>query len=118
MKTAKRRNWRDEAPCLDVDPELFFPLGDERDEASALGQERLDEAKTFCLTAGPMGEPCPVLSDCLEDTLKVEGYVTWGVRGGTDRAERITILRRRAAARKAAAAEALEAELAELGVAS
>ena len=42
-------DWRDRAACLDVDPELFFPIGN---TGPALAQ--IDEAKAVCRT-------CPVV---------------------------------------------------------
>lgn len=99
-----KRNWRDLAACLDVDPELFYPLGDERGpDVSKPVVQHLEQAKAFCLNSG-----CPVISECLEEALRVEGYVTWGVRGATDPLERQAILRRRSRARLAARQAAQE----------
>ena len=38
-------DWRDRAACLDVDPELFFPIGN---TGPALAQ--IEEAKAVCRT--------------------------------------------------------------------
>jgi hypothetical protein len=90
-------DWRSRAACFhDGDPEAFFPFGDDhKDEPSPRTQALLDEAKAFCQTSGPGGTACPVIAACLEDVLSSEGSNTFGVRGGTDPAERRRILRRR-----------------------
>jgi WhiB family transcriptional regulator, redox-sensing transcriptional regulator len=45
--------WRDRAPCLGVDPELFFPIGN---TGPALLQ--IEEAKVVC-------RRCEVVEPCL-----------------------------------------------------
>ena len=47
-------SWRDQASCLDFDPELFFPVG-----TGELAVEQAEEAKAVCAT-------CPVLGQCRE----------------------------------------------------
>ena len=55
-------DWRDQAACTYVDPDLWFP---EKGESS-------DEAKRICRT-------CPVQADCLADALAhYEQYGIWG----------------------------------------
>ena len=55
-------DWRHHAACRDVDPELFFPIGN---TGPALLQ--IDEAKQVC-------RRCPVLEPCLQ----------WAVESGQD----------------------------------
>ncbi len=67
-------DWRDRAACRDVDPDLFFPVGN---ACPALVQ--IDQAKQVC--AG-----CPVRAPCLEWAL-ASGQEA-GVWGGTSEEER------------------------------
>ena len=54
-------SWRDDAVCVGVDPDLFFPAG---------GASR--EAKAVCRT-------CPVRVECLEHAMRVpEKFGIWG----------------------------------------
>jgi WhiB family transcriptional regulator, redox-sensing transcriptional regulator len=72
--------WRENAACLDADPEIFFPVA---------GGNGL-EAKRVC-------ERCPVIEECLEYALDSE--IEEGVWGGLSAIQRIYTLRKR---RKAA----------------
>ncbi|MFB9745428.1 WhiB family transcriptional regulator, partial [Pseudonocardia sulfidoxydans] len=75
------RNWRADALCVQVDPDLFFP---EADRGTAFDRQ-VTAAKRVC--AG-----CPVLTQCLD-------YALWalpdGIAGGTTPAERVSLRRRR-----------------------
>ena len=73
-------NWRDEAECLRIDPELFFPVG-----TSGPALVQAQEAKSVC-------RRCPVLVECLQWALD-SGEET-GIWGGTDEHERNLIRRR------------------------
>ena len=75
------RRWEDEANCIGVDPDLFFP---ERGESTR-------EAKEFCLG-------CAVRLDCLEYAL-VNGE-KFGIWGGLSERERRRIRRSRNSARR------------------
>jgi WhiB family redox-sensing transcriptional regulator len=66
-------DWRDDAACRDVDPELFFPLG--TSDASSL---QIEEAKRICRT-------CPVSAPCLRWALDSGDAGVWG---GTTEDER------------------------------
>lgn len=66
--------WRDQAVCLDEDPELFFPIGS---AGPALAQ--ITAAKLVCAR-------CPVTSQCLAWALDSGEDI--GVWGGTDADER------------------------------
>ena len=77
-------NWRDEAECLRIDPELFFPVG-----TSGPALVQIQEAKSVC-------RRCPVVDECLRWALD-SGEET-GIWGGTDEDERILIRRRRSRA--------------------
>jgi WhiB family redox-sensing transcriptional regulator len=66
--------WRDDAACLDADPDLFFPVG-----TVGLALDQIDEAKRICLA-------CPVRERCLAWALDM-GNAS-GVWGGTTEDER------------------------------
>lgn len=67
------RDWRNKAACRDVDPELFFPVGD---RGPALAQ--IAEAKSVC-------QRCPVMSECLQHALAA---LPDGIAGGQTAEER------------------------------
>jgi WhiB family transcriptional regulator, redox-sensing transcriptional regulator len=79
--------WRNQAACLDEDPELFFPIGN---TGPALLQ--MDEAKAVC-------HRCEVVETCLK--LAIESYKDAGVFGGLSEDERRALKRRNARARRA-----------------
>jgi WhiB family redox-sensing transcriptional regulator len=79
-------SWRDQASCLDVDAELFFPVGD-----GPVAREQAEEAKAVCCA-------CPVLAECREFELTpVSGRLRSddGVSAGMTADERRAELRRR-----------------------
>jgi WhiB family transcriptional regulator, redox-sensing transcriptional regulator len=61
-------NWRDNAACREIDPDLFFPI-----EAEGHDLLRIDEAKRIC-------RACPVRAQCLAWAL--DHWVDHGVWGG------------------------------------
>ena len=67
-------DWRHHAACREVDPELFFPIGN---TGPALLQ--IDEAKTVC-------RRCPVMDSCLQWAL--ESGQDSGVWGGMSEDEK------------------------------
>ncbi len=73
-------DWRHDAACRDVDPELFFPIGN---TGPALLQ--IDEAKQVC-------HRCPAVEDCLQWAL--ESGQDAGVWGGMSEDERRALKRR------------------------
>ena len=75
-----RMDWRHHAACREVDPELFFPIGN---TGPALLQS--DEAKQVC-------RRCPVMEPCLE--WAVESGQDAGVWGGMSEDERRAYKRR------------------------
>lgn len=77
-------NWRDDAACLDADPDLFFPIG-----TAGPGLRQIDEAKRICMA-------CPVRKQCLAWALNLAAAS--GIWGGTTEEERRAI--RRAASRR------------------
>ncbi len=77
MNPPSDRRWRDEATCLEVDPELFFP------EAGGGGRA----AKRVCAV-------CPVRTACLTDALDRRD-TAYGVLGGMTPGERRELLRQR-----------------------
>jgi WhiB family redox-sensing transcriptional regulator len=85
--------WRDSAACLDVGPELFFPIGT---AYPALLQ--IAEAKVVC-------GRCSVIETCLQ--WAIEARQDSGVWGGLSSDERRTLKRRKARAASAAAASAI-----------
>jgi WhiB family transcriptional regulator, redox-sensing transcriptional regulator len=70
-------NWRRDAACRDVDPELFFPIS-----TTGAALRQVYEAKRIC-------RGCPAQFQCLAWALEHE--VTDGVWGGTTEAERRTL---------------------------
>jgi WhiB family redox-sensing transcriptional regulator len=85
--------WRDSAACLDVAPELFFPVGT---AYPALLQ--IAEAKKVC-------GRCPVIETCLQ--WATEAHQDSGVWGGLSSDERRTLKRRKARTASLAAASAI-----------
>ena len=81
------RRWQEEANCLGVDPDLFFP---ERGASTR-------EAKEVC-------RGCVVRLECLEYAL--QNGEKFGIWGGMSERERRRIRRARAIARRNAAASA------------
>jgi WhiB family transcriptional regulator, redox-sensing transcriptional regulator len=79
--------WRNQAACLDEDPELFFPIGN---TGPALLQ--IEEAKAVC-------HRCEVVEACLK--LAIESGKDPGVFGGLSEDERRALKRRNARARRA-----------------
>nr|WP_315986786.1 WhiB family transcriptional regulator [Streptomyces sp. Isolate_219] len=85
-------DWRHQAVCREVEPELFFPAG-----STGPHLLQIEEAKAVC-------RRCPVMQHCGEWALTTR--MQDGVWGGMSEAERTTVLRHRARlaakARKAA----------------
>ena len=75
-------DWRDQASCLDSDPELFFPVGS---TGPALIQ--IEDAKAVC-------RDCAVQEACLE--WAIESGQNFGVWGALSEGERRNLKRRRA----------------------
>ena len=73
-------DWRHEAACREVDPELFFPIGN---SGPALLQ--IEEAKQVC-------RRCTVMEECLR--WAIESGQDAGVWGGMSEDERRTLKRR------------------------
>lgn len=79
-------DWRSQAACLTVDPELFFPVGN---TGPAIAQ--IAEAKQVCAR-------CDVVDTCLKWAL--ENGQDAGVWGGMSEDERRSLKRRAARARR------------------
>ena len=79
-------DWRSQAACLTVDPELFFPVGN---TGPAIAQ--IAEAKKVCAR-------CEVIDTCLKWAL--ENGQDAGVWGGMSEDERRSLKRRAARARR------------------
>jgi WhiB family redox-sensing transcriptional regulator len=75
-----RPDWRDEAACLDADPELFFP-----DWGVAAVRAQVKTAKLICRS-------CPVSATCLDWAL-ASGQEA-GIWGGLTEDERRELHRR------------------------
>ena len=73
-------DWRHDAACRDVDPELFFPIGN---TGPAILQ--IDEAKQ-------VSHRCPVMEPCLQ--WAIESGQDSGVWGGLSEDERRAVKRR------------------------
>lgn len=72
-------DWRDDATCRTVDPELFFPSG-HGSEVTAMEEQ----AKQIC-------SGCPVREECLDAALEAGDYT--GVWGGLSEKERRGLIR-------------------------
>ena len=86
-KEEQAMDWRDQAKCLSVDPELFFPVGN-----TGPAVDQIDRAKTVC-------SACPVTEYCLQYALDTNQDS--GVWGGLSEDERRALKRRAARARRA-----------------
>lgn len=83
----KHKHWREDANCLDVDTEVFFPSG-----RGTGGEERWDYAKSVCAF-------CKVRKPCLELALSIEEHDDrWGIYGGLTPLERRAVRIKRKAA--------------------
>ena len=71
-------SWRDDAACLGMDPDLFFPPQG--------GATNGAEAKQIC-------GGCPVQAECLEYALKTRPV--YGIWGGLNHNERWDVIRER-----------------------
>lgn len=78
MTETQEHQWRENANCLDADPEIFFPIA---------GGNGLD-AKKVCAR-------CAVLDECLQYALQYQ--VEEGVWGGVSAVERERMRKRMAA---------------------
>jgi WhiB family redox-sensing transcriptional regulator len=74
-------DWRNDASCRDVDPDLFFPIG-----TTGIAIEQVDAAKSICAS-------CVVREPCLEFALASNQDA--GVWGGLTEDERRTLKRAR-----------------------
>jgi len=74
-------DWRNDASCRDVDPDLFFPIG-----TTGIAIEQVDAAKRIC-------SGCVVREPCLEFALASNQDA--GVWGGLTEDERRTLKRAR-----------------------
>ena len=80
-----RADWRDDAACLQADPDLFFPVG-----TAGPALRQVAEARRVCLA-------CPVRVPCLQWALS-QG-VSSGIWGGTTEEERRALRQAAGAAR-------------------
>jgi WhiB family transcriptional regulator, redox-sensing transcriptional regulator len=86
-------DWREEASCIHVDTNIFFPVG-----LTGNAIEQTNLAKSVC-------QDCHVRLQCLEFSLRTnQDHGVWG--GATEEERRILRRQRRAAARRAAATAA------------
>lgn len=74
--TTNQQQWREEARCAEVDPDLFFPEPGQSPNA----------AKQVCAD-------CPVRTECLTDAL-AHRDIAFGVRGGLTPTQRRELLHR------------------------
>jgi WhiB family redox-sensing transcriptional regulator len=74
--------WREDAACLDVDPDMFFPTRGDHQAA--------EQARDFCTAR------CSVTADCLEYALRTGQDI--GIWGGTTSRQRSALRRKRKAA--------------------
>jgi WhiB family transcriptional regulator, redox-sensing transcriptional regulator len=81
-------DWRDDAACIDEDPELFFPIG-----TTGPAIDQAEEAKRVCAR-------CAVREQCLEFALASNQDA--GVWGGLTEDERRSLKRARQRRRRLA----------------
>lgn len=74
-------DWRNSARCREIDPELFFPVGD-----SNQAHAQAEDAKQICRT-------CPVIQQCAQ--WAIDNRMDNGVWGGLDETELRNIRRHR-----------------------
>lgn len=88
-------SWRDLAACLDTDPMLFFPT-----HGTSMGPGKAAEQREAAETeARATCGRCPVADLCLEEALaEFDSSYDFGIRGGTDPAERAEIRKVRSVA--------------------
>ncbi|WP_406425684.1 WhiB family transcriptional regulator [Streptomyces sp. NBC_00842] len=91
--------WRHEAACRWIDPDLFWPLGE-----GAAARQQAEQAKAVCAK-------CPVRAQCLE--WAVETRQDFGVWGGMSERERRDLHRRKARSYGASEVSALQQILTE-----
>ncbi|MEV5977543.1 WhiB family transcriptional regulator [Streptomyces sp. NPDC052114] len=76
--------WHQDAACARVDPEAMYPEG----KGAQAGELY---AKSFC-------QQCPVIRECLEDAMRLEGRAgrdnRWGIRAGLTGSQRAGLYRR------------------------
>jgi len=77
--------WRNDAACLQEEPELFFPIG-----TAHPAQVQIDQAKAIC-------RDCQVVQTCL--SWAMQSGQDSGVWGGLSEGERRALKRRTARAR-------------------
>lgn len=83
---AKDESWRNNAKCLGMDTEMFFPPR-EKDTYKAIA----DKAKSICM--GKDGKPaCPVRKACL--LYSVDSDIIYGIWGGMSNRERNALIRK------------------------
>jgi WhiB family redox-sensing transcriptional regulator len=78
--------WSEDAACIGVNPELFFPI--EGTGPRRVNHVRGGAAKAIC-------ETCTVREICLTKALEEEaerGAERWGIRGGLDETERAALV--------------------------
>ena len=86
----KPDQWRHQASCRSVDPDLFFPVG-----TTGMALDQIESAKAVCTA-------CPVQRPCLEYALATNQDS--GVWGGTSEDERRVLRRQWLRQRRANAA--------------
>ncbi|HEX7168210.1 MAG TPA: WhiB family transcriptional regulator [Acidimicrobiales bacterium] len=85
-------DWRDQASCRSVDPDLFFPVG-----TTGIALVQIEHAKAVCRT-------CEAQPACLEFALATNQES--GIWGGTSEEERRKLRKQWLAARRRATATA------------
>lgn len=75
MTAATRTDWRDQAACRGVDPDVFFPAAE---SGTAVYAAHVAVAKTVCAR-------CPVRAECLDEALT---RIPYGIAGGLTPDER------------------------------
>lgn len=88
-KNLNPRRWENEAACIGVDTELFFPP-----RIKTVYAEMADQAKAYCNGDRALKrKPCPVREQCREWAIQTDEL--FGIFGGMSHRERNALLRKR-----------------------
>ena len=80
LKIGYDKYWRERAVCKNMDPEIWYDGG-----KVPIGGVRIDPYEICRI--------CPVVAECLKDSIETEGMSAYGIRGGMSAEDRRIIIR-------------------------